>query len=383
MSSRELADFLSQQRAGKRDSIGQFTIDGGRALEKLGRSQLRSPELWAVKIVQAGVSLGCSAISVKLDYSRMTIALVGGQPVDGREIAKLLVEGQLPHERWKRHLVVGLRAFYGQRPLRLSWSDGKSRRIVLEGDKLREFELESFLEIETNLHIVAELPRIPGSLFRLNHAIRQTAAEHAALTHRCALCPIPLYLDGRNIAGVLPPPLPSGTSWGDRLTRNDTKRDIILVLPSDSGWPLWVRSKVTRISPFSSIPPPQPHPVRVFAVVHFHFGGLNRCLFIQDGVLLDELPVKFQSMNPAVPCGVDLYLDGSRAETDLTEFAIRNSPFKLSAFKSKLRKRIMDVEFPRVTSFKPLLAPPSDFVDFDRQSILKAIEKLEIPLLEK
>lgn len=58
-----LQEFLNPLRT-EVESVGEFSLDPTAALEKMARSQLPQPGLWAVKIIQGAVALGVDEVAV-------------------------------------------------------------------------------------------------------------------------------------------------------------------------------------------------------------------------------------------------------------------------------------------------------------------------------
>lgn len=380
MSSDDLANFLEENRTGKHDSVGEFTIDGKRAQEKLGQSQLHEPGLWVVKLVQAAVNLGCSSISIALNVHETVVTFHGNPAIDVQELAQLMLDGQLPTTRWKRHLVVGLRSLYARRTHALTWSDSSELQVVLDGDGLR---MESKATATEGVCFQLVAKRFRSSLFTdlLGRVTQRFLAEHEALTSRCGLCPVPLYLNGENIAGVLPPPDPPEHNSTILLTRA-AKFTTLVVQQRKGGFPLWVHSKPLNISTFSRVPRVNSRPYQVNAVSCLSLSNASYCIPVQDGATLDSIPMTFDPQGFMSRYGLYLYVDGNDAEVDLTEFAVRKLQFDLKSFKSHLRKSISRAEFPREVGNRPIFGTSEQDIESDRKLIHEAIKKLEIPLLD-
>lgn len=334
MSKISIAEFLADQAGGLKDSSGEFTLNSAKALEKLGRHQLADPALWAVKLAQSGVALEASRLAFKLDYSRTTVTFFGTPELDASELARMLLSGELPAEGWKRHLVVGLRAFYGQNPLRLSWSDSGGRRVVWEGEQVEVVPCASLAEGAT-LVVVAELHPFPRSIFRLNYALRQTMAEHQALSDRLQLCHIPITLDGRLISQQFPPyPRPAVSKFTQAALR---RRHVALTLAQGHlplAMPEVSSSKMDLRA--SSVPAPRLNPpLRVGAVMVLRPPvPESRCFFVKDGALLDPVMLDFYNTH----WKLDLYLDADDLGTDLSEFKPLHPQVDFRAIKAELTR---------------------------------------------
>ncbi len=333
MSKISIAQFLAEQATGEQDSSGEFTLNSAKALEKLAQHQLTDPSLWAVKLAQAGVALGASRLAFQLDYSRTTVRFYGTSHLDATEIARLLLSGELPAEGWRRHLAVGLRAFSGQNPLRLSWSDGQGRKVIWEGEQLEVVQGEPLQD--ASLEVRAELPPVPRSLFRLNYVLRQTMAEHRSLSDRLQLCHVPITLDGRSISRQFPPyPRPVVSKLGQSGMR---RRHIALVM-GKGNLPLALPKVESSTLDLQASQLPEPRldpPRRVGAVMVLRpLAPESRCFFIKDGAMLDSLQLDFYNNH----LKLDLYLDADDLGTDLSEFKPRHAQVDFRPIKAELTR---------------------------------------------
>lgn len=309
MSDDLLRSFLDGHGAGQQDSRGEFTLDPRKALSSLGRFQLADPGLWVVKVAQAGVSLGASRIDCRLSYSGATLRFFDTPEVDAHEVARLFLSGELPGDGWKRHLLVGLRAFLGQSSARLSWRDGNGRTVSLhEGGLEVGQEAVSRKDRGASLVVVGQLSIIPRTLFRFNHGLRQTAAEHRALSDRLQLCHIPVILDGRTISRQFPPHAPQGLHQADY---------VYIALPAEGGDGFSLGYDKRNYSlmnlPASSIPGKGKLSL-LKALVVLNETGYSHCYWVKDGALLNCRELFFTY-------SIDLYLDGRSQDVDLSEFA--------------------------------------------------------------
>lgn len=334
MSKISIAEFLAEQTGGVRDSSGEFTLNSAKALEKLGRHQLGDPSLWAVKLAQAGVASGASRLAFKLDYSRTTVTFFGTPELDASELARVLLSGELPADGWKRHLIVGLRSFYGQSPLRLSWSDGGGRKVVWEGDQVEVLPCASLID-DATLVVVGELHPLPRSIFRLNYALRQTMAEHHALSDRLQLCHIPITVDGRLISRQFPPyPKPVVSKFTQSALR---RRHIALTVPEGNlplAMPEVSSSRMDLTASCVPLPQLEP-PLRVGAVMVLRPPlPDSRCFFVKDGALLDPVMLDFYNTH----WKLDLYLDADDLGTDLSEFKPLHPQVDFRAIKAELTR---------------------------------------------
>lgn len=367
------------------DSVGEFTVNPARALEQMGRFQLTDPGLWVVKLVQAAVALGASRIEFNLDYRRTTVRFYDTPPVDGADLARSMLSGELPSEPWKRHLVVGLRAFHGQSPRSLSWTDSSGTRVMIEGTELEVSEPGQAGTPET-LKVVAELTLVPHRLDRLPMLFQQTLAEHVALSQRCSLCHLPILVDGRLVSRQFPPRPPGGG-------RGLYPPVLLALRGAGPEMPIMVQTPSIPLSTISSFPEPSSEvqtlaalalfyvPVVMLSEVGTPLGPVSYCYPVKDGALLNSRRVRFPfiSKTTALRYVLHLFLNATDSEVDLSEFEPLR--LELEGVKRALRETVEGIDFAAdaVPLVRVLHQQSQEQVAAEhKRAMLEAIEGLEL-----
>ncbi len=369
-----LEEFLAGQSRGDYDSNGQFTIDSRQALEMLSQFQLVDYGHWVVKLVQAGVALGVSRIECTLGRSQTEVRFQGGPVVDALELARCVLSGEIPKKGWRQSMVAGLRAFYGQKPLRLSWWDEQGRMATLKSGQLETGRAPSAKG--ATLTIQGRLHAIPNNWARLNHLLGPTAMEHQALSRRCAMCHVPIVLDGRCVSQGFPEPPCQGRhairSFG-----------ALAGFGLENKLPFVLRSSVNVETQLSCLPEPQGKLHKVgFVAMLYHptaLTPLSSWSWIKDGVLLDPRPIDFpHAPGTGMRLALCLFLDGSDIEVDLSGFTPRGGSPDLGSLKKLLLKLTskLDMSYKGPLSGRPLGWSDKDIERENRQSLSAAIKAI-------
>ncbi|MEW6281991.1 MAG: hypothetical protein AB1758_25530 [Candidatus Eremiobacterota bacterium] len=183
-------DLLDELRGvGSLDSSAEFTIDLERAADRLSRFQLQLPGLYLLKLVQAAVVEGATAVHIRLS-ARESHLLASMPPDFELEALRAALEHPLEASS-NEHLARAQQFLLATRPEKAAWclfngrdlwrSDGSSEPVT------------DYAHLA--LRVVRARPCGFGA--RLRAMLRLRTGEHATLTEGCAYCPIPVYLDGR------------------------------------------------------------------------------------------------------------------------------------------------------------------------------------------
>jgi hypothetical protein len=183
----------------------EFTLDQGRALQKLSQAQLPEQSLWTVKMVQAAVRGDAAEVDIKLGRNKIEVKFASTHLPSAKEIYQLVRSGQLTNDPFLLHLTTGIRtSFAGEGVSFLIQTVGPQGKNVVafsDGSSVH-FTDELVTKARSTLTFVIRRPyRMLGfrkSLHRpVSQLVKGTAAEHLDLITRCWACPIPLKIDGR------------------------------------------------------------------------------------------------------------------------------------------------------------------------------------------
>ena len=200
---KELSDlqlFLQeQQRGGRFVDSSQFTLDSLKARQKLAEFQLPEAGLWLVKLVQAAVVW--ESTSVRITFSRRQVQVEFSCPpsLEADAILHLVLSGEFPRDRAQAHLVTGIRACSGLSTESVQWSAGESQ-VALDAAGTRVWPGSQ--DSVGIFRLVATRPTPRRSLSKtlatsVSHWLRATADEYEAVSTRCWVSPIPIFLDGK------------------------------------------------------------------------------------------------------------------------------------------------------------------------------------------
>ena len=127
----EYLDGLSKQ--GEFQATEDFTINSLKARQKLSESQLVTPGLWLVKLVQCAVRLEAEGVSIKTERRLICLEFLAPQGPSAETIARHLLDGSLPLDPALIHLLTGLRASLTGHTESLSCLVEKSGQVVTLG----------------------------------------------------------------------------------------------------------------------------------------------------------------------------------------------------------------------------------------------------------
>lgn len=192
--------FLEEGRnVGQHDSEGCFQLSGERALAKLAQFTVSRPEQWILKMVQAAVAGGATrlAITQSRRETRLVFALSDLPALAELELALLAPES--PATPFLTELTIGLRSLLSTRRLTVVWPGEEEGCLRWNGQSLLR---ETSSSARTSFEVVVEASG-QGWL----GGQKERAAESHALQTEAAYCPIPLWLDGREVSVLDLPPV--------------------------------------------------------------------------------------------------------------------------------------------------------------------------------
>lgn len=307
----EEIDHLLEE--GEVESSGVFTLDTAKALEKLAAFQFADRSFWVLKLVQAGVSLGASAMFVRLQKSEAQITF---ESVDSEfpEMPKFFSRvAREPVRGWQHFKRALWSLAVAGRKVECSWP-GEDFAWSWEGEWIRRPAVRG-----KNLVV-----RVGGQGARWNADLLTT------LSQRAFLCPVPLVVDGRPMQGLqgCPEHGLSPTSFPIYSDLNDDPDLAELTFPETTFEP--VESSRGLMRRVRSVPRVGGRlSLGCLVSVHFRSGATgwtarptpSRIYWISDGVVLEseEIPVGTGS----VSCGV--YLSATGLRVDLSSFRLLES----------------------------------------------------------
>ncbi len=365
MSRRSLNHFLYGQRIGEFDSQGEFTLNSTEALRKLAHHQLVAPTQGLIKLVQAGVCLGASEISLSVTKHSAVIRFFETATVDGRDVGRSLMSGELPDESWKLHLVIGLRALISLEPLELSWLDSDGRWTnVGEGGSSVERLSASFL-----IHI--QLQPLKG----VSRWLARDPFQLSQLNYHCQLCHIPIRVNGTCVSRRFPP------RPGGRFTLGVQPIALALEGSGTTSIPLVLTDYQGFDRGLSNLPEPrlEPHRIGALAVLTEGrlVGGGSYCYFVKDGVLLHPRPLDFRFQSETFSrFHLCLYLDGQNVNVDLSQFHPLETAVDFLPLQAQLRRLVRRMDL----SSRPHRQPgwnPKDRATEDQRALIEAIDWLK------
>lgn len=197
----EMTGYLAGLRLeGSRHSEGEFSLEAGRAREKLQAFALEKQEDILVHLLAGTVALGASKVSVRLDADDLELEF------DGAELSAADLQSLFTHLLigegfdWRRHLALALSAAAG---LETSWIylESANRRLVVEVDG------EELVDCPARQGNRVHIRRAPGLavLKRFFSALFSPRLELEHVRRRCPHFPIPLSINERDESKPLAP----------------------------------------------------------------------------------------------------------------------------------------------------------------------------------
>ena len=182
---------------GRLDSRGMFSLELEVARQKTAHFLLPEPGAYLLKLVQAGVSLECSGIEVRIGRHHTALVWKGPAP---RRFSVTQFMSYL-HNPWgegdqdaARHLAIAVHACREETTIELIVSDeGQAIRLEV-GHAIRVERLDEKLQ-DWQFRLQKPSPR--GFIEWARRFLPSVMAEHKLLSRRCAYSPVPIELDGR------------------------------------------------------------------------------------------------------------------------------------------------------------------------------------------
>jgi len=212
----DLHDLLSSLHGGSGQvvSSGSFTLDLRKAREKLSKYQLAEPCFYLMKVLQAAVAAGAERIDIAL--GRRTVNFYACLPPDGPLAqAQPLIDGLQDPQSLPvgalRHLAIGLNSAWSVDPsyVSVTWWSGGSGWMLVIGQEEIQLQPCPGKPAKPAADLYPTMARFEFTLERaanVSSYVRSVASEHMGILHRCAFCPVPLYLDARRVIGQFAPP---------------------------------------------------------------------------------------------------------------------------------------------------------------------------------
>ncbi|MGB1014044.1 MAG: hypothetical protein ACPG4T_07925, partial [Nannocystaceae bacterium] len=123
-------------------SRGRFRLDRERALDKLARFTLATPEFYVLELVAAGVRCGASPLNIRCDSNDFVIAWEGGLQPTPTELTNLLDwlfnRGSSDRARMLQHLAQGIHGARGLSPQWIRVSLPATQATTREQPRVRE-----------------------------------------------------------------------------------------------------------------------------------------------------------------------------------------------------------------------------------------------------
>ncbi len=335
----EILEFLEDQSSeGTYQSTGIFTIDTKLATRKLAAFQLPSHESWVLVLVQAAHRGGASKVTVTPLPRQTTVTIFGGASWSWDELRAVL-DGESTTRPDLFSLAVAARALTGQNGLRgfrviapdLSAAVWRDQGFRLDGAPAQERMFTGKLldrRAVFEVHHTGKFRQV-NAFFRAlfeqrGDAREEQAAILTALTRDCLASAVPLWCDGRRIAGLhLGPPPPA----------HHHRRPLALLAIEEGRIPAsnfsaameWKASSVEGMD--VSIPgweSPAPQPCAALVMVSATFvkerfkavglgPGTSQLLWVQDGVAVHRERIAVQGT-----LGVTVVASAAGLKTDLS-----------------------------------------------------------------
>jgi hypothetical protein len=197
---KSLEEFLNSQMEGRFFDTAEFTLNTLKAREKLAQYQLADSGFWLLKLVQAAVAAGASSVRIGFERNKVLVRFGNTRKWKADEVLREVLAGTTPADPALAHLVTGLRASGATTTETVKWRCGDaSVYLGDEGSQVMPQESTSLFELEATRP--SRSRSLLGSLTTpLAHLVKQTVEEYEAVLSRCWVCPIPILLDGRELA---------------------------------------------------------------------------------------------------------------------------------------------------------------------------------------
>lgn len=180
--------FAELRQEGRHDSVGSFTLDFSKAYDKLRRFQSQ-PDQFAVQLVAAATMRGATRIEVR-SLARDFSFEFAAPPYTWPELQSLFQPEQPGADLFR--LNMALLACLGLDP-KILWLETADYRMAIRGNQL---ELMRQPQRREMTRVWMTLPWRSCSL---------PTPEAQALVRRCSLSPVPIQLNGRELARPVAP----------------------------------------------------------------------------------------------------------------------------------------------------------------------------------
>ncbi|MCA9709075.1 MAG: hypothetical protein KDK70_24735, partial [Myxococcales bacterium] len=232
------------QAVGKVESEGEFTLDRGKAREKMRRFQLADPRAYVLELVQAASLKGATKIRFDVDSRDMRMEF-NGRPFtteDFDDIYGAAFSRRLDHDVLaRRQLALGVNSAMALRPTRITVESGNGRtgaRLELEPDADDTFEVVQTQRIGTLVH-VRERFRL-GTFVAFFKNLAGTLAEEQLLRERCGYASLEIDLEGTRLDRGLAVPELEGFEVLEPVRLQTEHTWVAAVLGRDREGPAWV-----------------------------------------------------------------------------------------------------------------------------------------------
>jgi len=195
--SSQLETFLKEQQAeGILDSQGKFTLDRGKALEKLAAFQLPRETSWILKVVQAAVRCGAPGLEIRQTSTDTEVRFCAPETWTLAALEADLVDPETSADPALDHLKRGLWSvgINGLRPFHCSLP-GSAQALVWNGNSFHQTacQISPDFQLTVSHRTIFEGKGLP--LLRSIEAATCNAEIAKELRSSAFTCPIPLTLD--------------------------------------------------------------------------------------------------------------------------------------------------------------------------------------------
>ena len=349
----ELEKFL-ESVSGEGES-GEFAIDRESAVAKISAHQIPYGGHWALKIIQAAVALGCTAIEVLQTRHKTVFLIAGTEGWDSDYIAERFWDIEPSRDRSLDHLKTALWrvGIHEKRSFELRLP-GSRHSLAWNGESLSNQGVTS-CGPEVRLEVFHQpVDSEDGWWARTRNARCINATVGAILAKRAFVCPVPLSLDGRRIdylferghPGLGPSSLPVGFTF---LREGEPKFRLDALGNRPREW--WDRSTLGRLSEekLEKIEIPG-EDIWMAAIVVLHIGhrvisktsyltcraGQSLCQWVIDGVVTERVVF----LERSTPLSINCFVSGAGLATDMTTMSFHQN----QEFKDRFRKVVQETK---------------------------------------
>ncbi len=152
--------LASLAAGGERESEGHFTLDEGKALEKLRRARLDRKAAYVLDLVRAGVAREAKELDIQWDDQDLIITF-DGAPFEAEELESLgasVFGGGNDDRVWsRRHLALGLQGALGNDVREVEVVSRNHRLVLAPGDEIGRVERHSSAIAHTAIRVRSTL----------------------------------------------------------------------------------------------------------------------------------------------------------------------------------------------------------------------------------